>query len=105
LFDVAWLEKDRFTPGGWEGLPLYDDFLASPGAVPPGAGVQDFARGALAYHWHNQWEQPVAPGTWARLFSDAMDAFLAGSGPNMYGEVYDVRTTCAAEAAEAGRTD
>ncbi|KAG0347503.1 hypothetical protein BG004_007650 [Podila humilis] len=56
------------------------------------AGPEVFFAGAYAYHWHNNWKQPIEQHSWMGLMRQAYQDFSSGSRPNLYGEWFtDVR--------------
>ncbi|KAJ6261078.1 hypothetical protein Dda_3743 [Drechslerella dactyloides] len=53
---------------------------------PTNRTLENFFRGAYAYHIHNQWAKHPEPNSWLDMVRKTHDGFLAGSRVNMYGE-------------------
>ncbi|EWC46738.1 hypothetical protein DRE_03983 [Drechslerella stenobrocha 248] len=53
---------------------------------PTNRTLENFFRGAYAYHIHNQWAKHPEPNSWLDVVCKTHDGFLSGSRVNMYGE-------------------
>lgn len=48
--------------------------------------MENFFRGAFAYHIHNQWWKYPDPRSWMDVITSAQDGFFSGARTNAYGE-------------------
>ncbi|KFY44856.1 hypothetical protein V495_03236 [Pseudogymnoascus sp. VKM F-4514 (FW-929)] len=48
--------------------------------------MENFFRGAWAYHMHNQWNAVYEQGSWIDVIARSHDRFFTGAGTNAYGE-------------------
>ncbi|KAI9837886.1 MAG: hypothetical protein M1838_004722, partial [Thelocarpon superellum] len=56
---------------------------------PRNRTLQNFFRGAWAYHIHNQWSRHPEPSSWLDAITHAQDGFFDGLRTNSYGEQWD----------------
>ncbi|KFY42769.1 hypothetical protein V494_02256 [Pseudogymnoascus sp. VKM F-4513 (FW-928)] len=54
--------------------------------------MENFFRGAWAYHMHNQWNAVYEQGSWIDVIARSHDRFFTGSGTNAYGEKWSGNT-------------
>ncbi|CAG8476712.1 6799_t:CDS:1 [Acaulospora morrowiae] len=100
LFDPLWLKNDGkqighalipnltqihdfFNPKFVLGELKSNNYTESPLDVRK---VEGFFPGAFAYHWHNNWNVPIHPNSWAGVLQTAYDEFLMGLRRNLYNE-------------------
>lgn len=81
LFDPLWPDVER-------GRARFESFFDRPAGDLPGfrpehlgpgpLGFEDWWRGAYAYHWHNGWKLPIAPGSTADVLWKALERVGGG---------------------------
>jgi len=101
LFDPLWLKNDNkqknvlspnlrgmddvwdpnFIPDEFPNIENLSDY--SPIELRK---IDNFFRGAYAYHWHNNWSRELIPSCWMGVMNTAYDAFINGTQSNIYGE-------------------
>ncbi|KAF3146399.1 hypothetical protein TWF569_006407 [Orbilia oligospora] len=56
---------------------------------PNNRTLENFFKGAYAYHIHNQWAKHPEPNSWLDMVRRTHDGFLNGNRVNMYGEKWN----------------
>ncbi|KAK9760315.1 hypothetical protein K7432_015804 [Basidiobolus ranarum] len=100
LFDPLWLKNDKHQAGK-KLLPNLSEFLDAfdPEEVLgefdmlaedelPSRQFEYFFPGAWSYHWHNNWNTPIAEGSWMGVLLSSFDKFLEKQGHNYYDEAF-----------------
>ncbi|ORX89003.1 hypothetical protein K493DRAFT_235000 [Basidiobolus meristosporus CBS 931.73] len=97
IFDPLWLRVDKYESGKTinPNLAEFEDVFRMDRIDGEFDGYKDFAHtrafenffpGAFAYHWHNNWNTPILPGSWFGVMKQEFDSFLNGKSANYYGE-------------------
>ncbi|OBT73868.1 hypothetical protein VF21_06672 [Pseudogymnoascus sp. 05NY08] len=75
--------KARISDDEWS---AYDGEMAPVSEHGNNRTMENFFRGAWAYHMHNQWNAVYEEGSWIDVIARSHDRFFAGAGTNAYGE-------------------
>ncbi|KAI9736497.1 MAG: hypothetical protein M1818_006007 [Claussenomyces sp. TS43310] len=104
FFDPIWTETDGAREGRctlpclkrfedvFEAAPVLNEWESYDGGPLPTAApgqnrsMENFFRGAFAYHVHNRWNAQVEVGSWIDVICRTHDGYLNGSRTNPYGE-------------------
>jgi len=84
VFDPLWLVSDgkESRPTQWKMLTLSDAFKSSSPDI-----IHQYD-GALAYHWHNQWQSEIQAGSYIGRYEAMFDGFLNCTRENNFRELY-----------------
>jgi hypothetical protein len=104
LFDPLWLKNDhkqqnilvpnlRGMDDVWDPNFIQNEFPGNLSDVSPLElrKIDNFFRGAFAYHWHNNWVRELHPTCWMGVMNTAYDSFINGTQINIYGELLNIR--------------
>ncbi|KAF3902506.1 hypothetical protein ABW21_db0204239 [Orbilia brochopaga] len=80
-----WWRAKTGLPEEVRAFPEDYDFENDP-YPPTNRTLENFFRGAYAYHIHNQWAKHPEPSSWLDMIRKTHDGFLFGNRVNMYGE-------------------
>ncbi|KFY85945.1 hypothetical protein V500_08006 [Pseudogymnoascus sp. VKM F-4518 (FW-2643)] len=88
FFDPPWPAMDgmataRISDDEWS---AYDGEMAPVSEHGNNRTMENFFRGAWAYHMHNQWNAVYEQGSWIDVIARSHDRFFTGAGTNAYGE-------------------
>ncbi|KFY98798.1 hypothetical protein V498_01226 [Pseudogymnoascus sp. VKM F-4517 (FW-2822)] len=81
--------KARISDDEWS---AYDGEMAPFSEHGNNRTMENFFRGAWAYHMHNRWNAVYEEGSWIDVIARSHDRFFTGAGTNAYGEKWTEKT-------------